>query len=122
VGQGGGGDLDAGGPEQLSGDPCGDENPWGCDPVSNTGCGDGGLACDYGEHEDALGFYCFTDSTEPLGAPCAVDGGPWCAGGSTCADGVCVAFCCETGDCPSGSCDPLDLAHVEGPLGLCTGD
>jgi hypothetical protein len=120
VGQGTGGDIDAGnGAEQLVGDPCGDENPWSCDPNDGAGCGDGGLGCDYGLHEGVFGFFCFTDATEPIGAPCAVDAGPWCAGGATCHEGLCAAYCCGDGDCAEGVCDALPLEYVEGPLGIC---
>lgn len=122
VGQDDGDGLDAGASEQPTGDPCGDESPWSCDPVTNAGCPDGGVGCDFGEHGGVLGFFCFTDATEPVGATCAADGGPWCAGGATCADGICRGFCCGDDDCDTGACEPVTWEPVEGPLGLCAAD
>ena len=122
VGQGAADDLDAGGADQQSGDPCGDDNPWGCDPLTNAGCADGGVACDWGQHGGVDGFFCFTDATEPVGAECVADGGPWCGGGATCADGICVRYCCADGDCATGPCEPVAWEPVEGPLGLCSAD
>ena len=120
VGQDNGDDPDAG-TSAVTGDPCADDNPWGCDPVTNAGCQAQETACEYGVHQGASGFYCFSDSTEPLGAACGSqdNGGPWCAGGSTCVSGICVAYCCGDDDCGGEVCSAVEHENVTGPLGTC---
>ena len=107
-----------------SGDPC-TNNPWSCDPVTNNGCSGANEACDWGTSSDVLGFYCFGDSTEPLGAACNQSGGPWCAPGMTCYEDVCEKYCCSTADCAGAACEPptpyWELVTGDN-LGLCAGD
>ncbi|MBW2278378.1 MAG: hypothetical protein JRF63_12865 [Deltaproteobacteria bacterium] len=124
-----GGDSDQGedtGQEQPSGDPCvPDGGVWGCDPLTGDGCPSENTACDHGVSGGVAGFYCYTDCTEVEGAPCMTveSGGPWCAAGLTCLDGVCVMYCCSSADCDGESCVPLTLENVTGgALGTCPAD
>jgi hypothetical protein len=87
------------GPEQPTGDPCAADSPWPCHPVTGAGCVGDGFGCDFGPNGGVWGFFCFSDCTEPLGAPCDQASGPWCASGMTCYGGVCRAFCCGDEDC-----------------------
>ena len=107
---------------QPSGDPCSSASPFQCDPLAAASCAGETSGCDYGEVDGVHGFYCYTDCTEPVGAACDPADGPWCAAGATCRDGVCAAYCCGAADCSGGlTCDPVDLEHVEGALGVCVG-
>jgi hypothetical protein len=94
---------DDSGAEQPTGDPCAADSPWPCQPVTGDGCAGDDLACDFGLSGGIWGFWCFTDCSEPAGAPCDQIAGPWCASGMTCRGGVCTAFCCLAEDCPEGS-------------------
>lgn len=94
-----GGDTGGGDPTN----PCDASSMWGCDPVSNDGCGSGDAACDFGiDQQEDTGFYCFEGSTESVGRFCDLDKGPWCAGGLTCIQGTCMKYCCGDSDCKSG--------------------
>jgi hypothetical protein len=119
VGSGSGDSTDTG-VDQPQGDPCAsDDGTFACDPVTNAGCADAGVGCDYGELDDVSGFYCYEDATEPGGAACDAAAGPWCAAGHTCVGGVCASYCCGSADCGGEACSPLDLEFVDGPLGTC---
>ncbi len=117
-------DTDSEGTPLPTGDPCAADAPWSCHPVTGEGCISATAACDYGENADGVaGFYCFTDSTEALGAPCDGELGPWCASGLTCIEGVCARYCCSNDDCEASAgptCAPLDWPSIVGPLGICT--
>ncbi len=98
----GGGDTDPPGGGDAT-NPCDASSLWGCDPLSNEGCGENGAACDFGaDQQDNTGFYCFEGSTQVLGASCDPQNGPWCAGGMTCVQGICMAYCCSADDCKAG--------------------
>jgi len=109
--------------EPPSGDPCAPEGGvWSCDPVTAEGCPGEGTACDHGVLGGIAGFYCYTDCTETEGAPCMYEdnGGPWCAAGMTCLEGVCARYCCGSSDCDGDQCQPLTLENViGGALGTC---
>ncbi|MCU0661290.1 MAG: trypsin-like serine protease [Myxococcota bacterium] len=85
-------------------DPCAGEVRWACNPVaSTTGCSGTEDACDYGETQDGgEGFYCFPESTLPIGSECNDQDGPRCVAGATCIDSVCRAYCCPATNCGSG--------------------
>ncbi len=107
------------GAQQLAGDPCSADNPWDCEPVGAESCPEGS-ACDYGQHQGAWGFFCYTDATEIEGASCDEQDGPWCTSGLSCVEGVCRRYCCSDEDCQSTGCEPLSWDYVEGgELGIC---
>ncbi|HUT79171.1 MAG TPA: hypothetical protein VM285_15845 [Polyangia bacterium] len=100
---GGANDLTAdSGTQQPTGDPCAEDSPWPCHPVTGAGCDGDDSGCDFGLGGGVWGFFCFSDCTEPLGASCDQAVGPWCASGMTCRGGVCSGFCCLAEDCPEG--------------------
>jgi hypothetical protein len=107
-------------PEQPTGDPCAADSPWPCHPVTGAGCAEG-LGCDFGPNGGIWGFFCFTDCTEPAGAPCDQAAGPWCASGATCRGGTCTSFCCEEADCAEGfDCFPANWdPPLESGPGFC---
>jgi hypothetical protein len=96
-----------------------------CNPVTNGGC-PAAEECDTtwpGE------FFCVssTSAGAALCAKCDVFNGPICAGGLHCtgSPGICVRYCCDSGDCGSGTCD-TNAAKVFGAaltpgdaVGLC---
>ena len=107
--------------EYPTGDPCGDTTPWSCDPLTGDGCPESEYACDFfGQYGGVGEFVCFSDCTEPVGAPCDRTEGPWCAAGAACVDGVCAKYCCSDSDCGSDKCEPLTWENVTGGrFGLC---
>jgi hypothetical protein len=99
-----------------SGGSCFTPAAGGCNPVSSAGC-DGGAACD----TSMSGFECYAappPNTAALCAACSSGDGPECLPGSTCIGNVCVKFCCDDGDCGSGSCDKSGTTSDPG-VGLC---
>ncbi|MEZ4301708.1 MAG: hypothetical protein R3B70_42630, partial [Polyangiaceae bacterium] len=72
-----------------------------CNPVTNEGCDTAaGEACDV----SADGFVCYPDgNTQSLCDECGVTGSDYCLGGMTCV-GKCAKFCCDDGDCGTGTC------------------
>ncbi len=91
---------------------------YGCNPLTNDGCGEG-QACDanYGTFR----FQCFDGPNEvDLCDACGQADG-FCAPGSTCLAGDCARFCCDDGDCgPDGVCDHDPLVDFgAGEVGLC---
>ena len=105
-------------------DPCADLDAGACDPLTNAGCdADAGFACSY--YADAEGaFACLSDSTEPAGAACDDEDGPWCGPALACAPGggpgVCVPFCCSEEDCADGgACAPFDYPGLASAFGAC---
>lgn len=113
--------------EVIPGDPCQEDNPWSCDPITNEGCDGEEIACGFWSGEDP-GFFCMTAATEPEGSPCDTAAGPWCAEGTHCmvsGDGTfgnCASFCCSSDDCVDGEdCVQLDWSPVEATLGVCSG-
>ena len=73
-----------------------------CNPVTNTGCATG-EACDA---EKAGTFECFAPPNDtPVCKPCDNMAGPFCQGGYACgAANGCAKYCCDDGDCGSGTC------------------
>ena len=66
------------------------------------------------------GYICFSGPNDAgLCEPCDSESNP-CAGGSACVTGECVRYCCEDGDCGTGTCDTTTYAETMGPIGLCT--
>jgi hypothetical protein len=103
-------------------DPCSDPDAGACDPLTNAGCdGAAGYACSFYAGSGGP-LACLADSTEPAGAPCDAEDGPWCGPTLTCAPGagVCTPFCCGDDGCTGAEpCTPLDLPSIEGALGYC---
>jgi hypothetical protein len=88
----------------------------GCNPVSNATCA-AGASCD----STMSGFQCYAPPPANTAAACAVCdsmNGPECLPGSTCLDGLCFKYCCDDGDCGSGSCDK-DQTTNDPDVGLC---
>lgn len=88
-----------------------------CNPFTSDPCDiPNGYACDF----NGGGFSCFgPPNTEALCAPCASNG-MYCMPGMTChvTFQVCVAFCCNDGDCSAGSyCDFPTLGSTG--IGVC---
>ncbi len=112
--------------EQLRGDPCSDENPWECNPVTNEGCSGDDVACDWSEYAGLLAFTCEPDSTVALDGECTLrtGDGPYCGPGLTCYLGNCAESCCSDADCPEENCNFHNLGKWEdnivgGNLGVC---
>lgn len=75
-----------------------------CNPVTNEPCDTGaGEACD---HAGGGKFQCYAAPNDAkLCEACDAMGGPYCEGGHTChPDGGCAKFCCNDGDCGTGTC------------------
>ena len=77
-----------------------------CNPVTNAGC-EPGYACDSSIKST---FMCYEPPNDgALCGACDVNEGPWCTGGLTCTDDKeCVKFCCDDGDCGTGTCSKVD--------------
>jgi hypothetical protein len=87
-----------------------------CNPVTNQGCPTGS-ACDLSEN----GFACYDPPNDAtLCGGCDNQNGPFCQGGSTCAEGQCAKFCCNNSDCGGATCDKSVLGATA-PVGLCVG-
>jgi hypothetical protein len=118
-------DVGAGSDHTVTYDPCGDMDGGTCDPLTNSGCDAGaGYACSY--YQGPLGpFACLSDSTEPAGAACDADDGPWCGAALACAPadggpGACVPLCCGDDECDDGeACAPFGYDDVAPPFGRC---
>lgn len=83
-----------------------------CNPVTNEGCdAKAGQACDYG----ANGYECYDPPNDALLCEECGQATSFCAGGMTCV-GTCAKFCCDNGDCGTGTCD---LEAGDGVVGLC---
>ncbi len=88
-----------------------------CNPVTNEGCdAAAGEACDVNQNQD--GFECYTASnTEALCDPCGnAANGNYCQGGMLCFD-TCAKYCCDDGDCGTGTCDKTLLPDPN--VGIC---
>ena len=100
-----------------------------CNPFTNEGCNEAaGEVCDY----NAGQFTCFPGPNDnALCEPCGGEDG-FCGSGLSCIqsvtidpDGVnirggCARYCCDDGDCGSGTCG--ETVTVDGQtIGLCTG-
>ena len=83
---------------------CGDEClPKSCNPVTNAPCDTAaGESCDFGSD----GFVCYPAPNDAkLCEECDQSNGPYCAPGHTCLeDGGCAKYCCDDGDCGTGTC------------------
>jgi len=83
---------------------CADEClPKSCNPVTNEPCDTAaGEACDF----SSSGFACYpAPNDQKLCEECDQMNGPYCAGGHTCLeDGGCAKYCCDDGDCGTGTC------------------
>jgi hypothetical protein len=117
-------DSDTDADAQLSGNPCADDNPWICNPVTNEGC-EGTAVCAWGTSANFYGFFCYDGSTANEGEDCS-SGGPYCTAGLICrldpdaptggggadagADagssdqmGTCSKYCCSDTDCDAAA-------------------
>ena len=76
-----------------------------------------GEACD----ASADGFVCFPapNDTELCGT-CSNANGPFCLAGSTCLEDKCAHYCCDDGDCGTGTCDKALLGDPN--VGVCVDD
>ena len=124
---------------QPTGDPCGEDNPWPCNPMTSAECTGEDQACAWSLITDVVRmveyytFFCVDESTEAEGAMCEEDqDGPFCGPGLICimwevGIGECMKMCCSDEDCDSGeTCTELnesygeDLAFIEGKnFGFC---
>ncbi len=111
---------------QESGDPCSEDSPWECNPVTNEGCTGDDIACDWDIYVNIEAFVCLPESDRALGDECTLRGGygPYCGPGLTCYIGECVKSCCSDSDCPEENCNYHDLDVwdnyvVGGSLGIC---
>jgi hypothetical protein len=84
--------------------------------VTNEGCNAAnGEACDTAMN----GFQCYTPPPPNSGVTCGMcdDQNTACVGGDSCLQGQCAKYCCDDGDCGSGTCD---LTLTSDPsVGLC---
>lgn len=90
-----------------------------CNPANNEGCAPD-EACDIGSEPDGRPVVaCFPPPADArLGEACNNQTGPFCRGGTTCMDGVCMDICCSDTECPAPErCVPLDASL--GTLGVC---
>ena len=74
------------------------EAPAECDPFLNTGCA-GGQSC----YSSQIGFQCFNDGGTGEGEECMFTND--CAGGTACANGVCVGVCNAQLETGAASCN-----------------
>jgi hypothetical protein len=90
--------------------------PSTCNPITNEGCNTAaGEACDF---QSGGGYTCYPDgNTHKLCEPCGSAGdGNFCEGGMTC-NKMCTKFCCDDGDCGTGTCNK-DLT-ADPKVGIC---
>ncbi len=88
-----------------------------CNPLTSAECTVPGYSCDFNL---TYGLVCQPPPNDvPPGAACNNLAGPFCTPGHHCApDGVCRAFCCNSGDCEPGQrCEAARPDH--GSLGTC---
>ena len=73
-----------------------------CNPVINEGCdAAGGEACDL----SMSGYSCFPPPNDAkLCAACDNSAGPFCVAGAHCIGTQCAHYCCDDGDCGTGTC------------------
>lgn len=105
-----------------------------CNPVTNLGCS-GTDECDIVAAQDTqeyAGFQCFPAGATDGAKPCdACDGKAkiYCLGTMTCGtafglDSKCTHYCCNDGDCGTGTClatsSSGDLIPDQKGLGICT--
>ncbi|MEO7329399.1 MAG: hypothetical protein ABI193_12520 [Minicystis sp.] len=93
-----------------------------CNPVTNEGCTGAGEACDL---NGSGVFVCFGPPNDALVcAACSNQNGPFCAPGMHCNEdangGQCTHYCCNDGDCGTGTCDMASLMLPNG-VGVCVG-
>jgi hypothetical protein len=77
-----------------------------------------GESCDANNNN---GFQCFTmpPNTEKLCGMCDSNNGPECLPGSTCTvGGTCAKYCCNDGDCGSGTCNK-NMTTNDPNVGIC---
>ncbi len=112
--------------DQISGDPCSQENPWGCNPVTNEGCAGAGSACVWVVENGVAGFTCKFDSVLGEGRACTtrdIESAEYCGPGMICMFDYCVPYCCSDADCVEGSCVGQELSPLTGDfLGVCSAE
>lgn len=92
-----------------------------CNPVTNSPCDTAaGEACDLSG--DGI-FVCFPAPNDTaLCDTCSNSAGPFCMGGTHCNEdangGQCTHYCCDDGDCGTGSCDTTGMPDG---VGICVG-
>jgi hypothetical protein len=87
-----------------------------CNPVTNAGC-PANSACDLGEDANGNSDYQCFDTPAPTQAICATcdDQNTACIPGATCfGSGICAKYCCNDGDCGTGTCDMSSTIFGEG--------
>jgi hypothetical protein len=90
----------------------------GCNPVTNEPCNTAaGEACDLGQN----GFACFPAPNDTsLCDSCDNMAGPFCVAGAHCgSDNTCAHYCCDDGDCGTGTCDKTVMIVADMSIGLC---
>lgn len=92
-----------------------------CNPVTNEPCSE--FCGNYGQ--GLFQCYTTTDSLQPVCGDCGADD-LGCIGGATCPadDGwpggfSCAKYCCDDGDCGSGTCYKDGIATPDAPVGIC---
>ncbi len=92
---------------QQTGDPCGESNPWECNPKTNEGCTGDNVACAWTAKIGVGAFTCEPDATQTEGQACSQrqGNGPYCAAGLRCHNSVCRPICCGNEDCPESNCN-----------------
>lgn len=85
-----------------------------CDPLIPDSCG-AGSACDIG----GGGLQCYAPpNPQMLGQACSDSN--TCQHGLTCVNDVCREYCCDNGDCSSGTCQTHpDQATITVPVTVC---
>lgn len=81
---------------QQEGDPCSQDTPWECNPVTNAGCDDGD-GCAWTTVKKVGAFRCRPAGTRTEFQPCSATAK--CAAGFHCIAGMCSAYCCGEDDC-----------------------
>ena len=88
-----------------------------CNPVTNAPCTTG-QSCDFADM--GMGYKCYDPPNDvKICGACDAQKGPFCEGGSTCDNGLCVKYCCTDADCGAGKCDKTNM--FPGGAGECLG-
>ena len=92
-----------------------------CNPVTSVECTDAGAVCD---GDGAGGYVCYgPPNTLALCDVCPSDQDEWCGAGMTCGvDASCTRYCCDDGDCGTGTCDLTSAVEGVGTCRNAAGD
>src|SRR5262249_5393330 len=88
-----------------------------CNPVTNAGCA-ADQACQF---DGRGGSVCSDTGTSGLCEPCGQLTGPtdFCEPDYVCVGTLCARFCCDDGDCGSGTCFKTQPIAPNIPVGFC---